>query len=170
MAAKKYLSIIAGIITEIIATVVSVGAADDGKIVALDSTGKLDASVMPVGITADTQQVVASEALAAGDYVNIWDNAGSTRVRKADATVAGKEANGFVIAAVSNAATATVYFEGSNTQLSSLTGGRTYFLATTAGAVTLTAPSGSGNIVQEVGRSTSATVINFEPSKPVTLA
>jgi len=44
--------------------------------------------------------------------------------RKADATTAGKEANGFVLSAVTLGNNATVYFDGTDTQLSSLTPGR----------------------------------------------
>jgi hypothetical protein len=63
-----------------------------------------------------------------------------------------------------------VYFEGTNTQLTGLTGGAMYFLSTTAGGVTSTAPSASGNVVQKLGRALSATEINFEPSDPIVLA
>lgn len=168
MAAKKYISLVSGILTEIQALVTSAGAGDDGKLVALDATGKLDGSVMPVGIGADTAAITASEALAAGDLVNIWNSTGF-KVRKADATTPGKEAHGFVLAAVSNGATATVYFEGSNTQKSGLSPGP-YFLSTTAGAITQTPPSTAGQIVQEIGYATSATVLNFQAQRPVTLA
>jgi hypothetical protein len=48
----------------------SAGAADAGKVVQLDGSGRLDNSVMPVGIGADTKVMMASEALAAGDFVN----------------------------------------------------------------------------------------------------
>lgn len=87
------------------------------KVVKLGADGKLDVTVMPTGIGADTAVIVASEALAAGDLVNIWNDGGTAKVRKADASVAGKEAHGFVLAAVSNAANATVYFEGSNNSM-----------------------------------------------------
>lgn len=169
MAAKKYLDVVAGVLTQVQALVTSAGAGDDGKIVALDATGKLDTSVMPVGIGADTAAITASEALTAGDLVNVWNSAGSFRVRKADATTAGKEAHGFVLAAVSNGATATVYFEGSNTQRSGLTPGP-YWLSITAGGITQTPPSTSGNVVQVVGYATSATVLNFQATPPITLA
>lgn len=169
MAGKKYISNSAGTLTEVAATQTSAGAGNAGDIVALDASGKLDTSVMPTGIGADTAVIVASEALSAGDLVNIWDSAGTTKVRKADATTAGKEAHGFVLSAVSNAANATVYFEGSNTAKSGLTGGKLY-LATTAGGTTSTAPSGSGNVVQIVGFATSATVLNFQSGTPIVLA
>lgn len=143
-------------------TTSSAGAGDAAKVVALDSAGRIDSSMMPVGIGADTATIVASESLAAGDFVNIWDDAGTAKVRKADATTAGKEADGFVLAAVSSAANATVYFEGQNTQLTSLTRGARYFLSTTAGGVTTTAPSSSGNVVQYLGKAISTTAIAFE--------
>lgn len=168
--AQKFLRILAGVIAELEALVTSGGAGDAGKIVATDSTGKLDQSLMPVGMGADTKILVASENLAAGDKVNIWNDAGTAKARKADATTAGKEANGFVLAAVSLGNNATVYFDGTNTQLSGLTPGAVYYLATVAGQITTTPPSGSGNVVQRVGRALSATELSFEPGEPITLA
>jgi hypothetical protein len=148
--------------------VISAGAGDSGKLAALDGAGRLDSSVLPVGIGADTQSIQASENLSAGDIVNIWNNTGA-RVRKADATTAGKEAHGFVLSAVTSGANATVYFEGSNTSVTGLTPG-VLFLATTAGGVTATAPSTSGNIAQRVGFATGATTMNFQSQPPVTKA
>ena len=95
---------------------------------------------------------------------------GTAKARKADATTAGKEANGFVLSAVTLGNNATVYFDGTDTQLSSLTPGAVYYLATTAGGVTDTPPSGSGNVLQRVGRALSATELTFEPGEPITLA
>jgi len=146
----------------------SAGAGDAGKLCQLDGSGRLDSTMMPVGIGADTATITASEALAAGDFVNIWNSSGA-KVRKADATVAGKEAHGFVLAAVSNGASATVYFEGTNTGVTGQTPGPV-FLSTTAGLAAGAAPSGSGNIVQRVGFAVSATAINFQSQPPVTLA
>lgn len=168
MAAKTFLRQVAGIFTEIKGIVVSAGAGNDGDIPALDATGRLDSSVMPVGIGADTAQIVTSEALAAGDFVNIWNSTGA-KARKADATTAGKEAHGFVLAAVASAGTATVYFEGTNTQVSGQTPGPVY-LQTTAGTAGTTVPSTAGNVVQRLGVATSATSINFEGYPAVTLA
>ena len=147
----------------------SAGAEDSGKLPALDAAGRLDTSFMPTGIGADTSSIVSSENLAAGDLVNIWNNTGTANVRKADATVAGKEAHGFVLSAVTSPAAATVYFEGSNTGVTGLTPGP-QFLSTTAGLCTATAPSAAGNVVQRVGLATSATSINFEAGTPVVLA
>lgn len=154
--------------TEVVATQTG-GAGNENKIPALNSAGRWDETMMPTGIGADTQLIEASEALSAGDLVNIWNDGGTPKVRKADATSAGKEAMGFVLAAVTSGNDATVYFEGNNEQVSGLTAGRLY-LATTAGAVTNTAPSGTGNVVQRVGFATAAASMNFDAGPAVVLA
>lgn len=165
----KYLSLVNGTAKEVVATVTSSGVSNAGNMIALDSAGRLDSSVMPSGIGADTLSVVASEALSAGNLVNIWDDSGTTKVRKADATSIGKEAHGFVLSAVLLGNSATIYFEGSNTNVTGLTGGK-QFLSTSAGLASVTPPSGSGNIVQIVGFATSATVMNFQSGTPIILA
>lgn len=146
----------------------SAGAGDAAKMVQLDGTGRIDSTMMPVGIGADTAAITASENLAAGDFVNIHNSTGA-KARKADATTAGKEAHGFVLGAVTSGNPATVYFEGTNTGITGATPGVVY-LHTTAGGFTSTAPSSTGNAVQRVGIAVSATAINFEPHPPVILA
>ena len=168
MAAKKFLRYVNNIITEVLGVQTSAGAASAGDIPALDESGRIDMSMMPVGLGADTAAIAASEALAAGDFVNIWNSSGA-KVRKADATVAGKEAHGFVLAAVANGANATVYFEGTNTQVTGQTPGNAY-LQTTAGKSGPTAPSAAGNVVQCVGFATGPTAVNFNAGMPVVLA
>ena len=169
MAAKKLLRLVGGIITEVFGVQTSAGAANAGDIVSLDDTGRIHSTMMPVGIGADTAEIEASEALAAGDYVNVWADAGAFKARKADATVAGKDAHGFVLAAVTSGANAAVYFEGTNTQVTGQTPGNV-FLQTTAGAGGATVPSAAGNVVQQVGVAVSATAVNFERGVAVTLA
>ena len=168
MAAKKFLRLVNGVLTEIFGVQTSAGAGNAGDLVSLDNSGRIDNSMMPVGIGADTSTISASETLAAGDWVNVWNNSGA-KVRKADATTAGKEAHGFVLAAVTSGNPATVYFEGTNTQVTGQTPGPVY-LQTTAGTGGATIPSVSGNVVQSIGVAVSATAVNFERSAPVTLA
>lgn len=168
MAAKKFLRLVNGVLTEIFGVQASAGAGNAGDLVSLDDSGRIDNSMMPVGIGADTSTISASETLAAGDWVNVWNNSGA-KVRKADATTAGKEAHGFVLAAVTSGNPATVYFEGTNTQVTGQTPGPVY-LQTTAGTGGATIPSASGNVVQSIGVAVSATAVNFERSAPVTLA
>lgn len=166
---KKFIKNNAGTLTEEAALTTSAGAGDADRVPALDASGRLDASFMPTGIGADTASIASSENLAAGDLVNVWNDAGSPKVRKADATTAGKEAHGFVLAAVTSPANATVYFEGTNAQVTGLTAGP-LFLSTTPGLATSTAPSASGNVVQRVGLATAAASMNFESGTPVVLA
>jgi hypothetical protein len=201
MAAKKYLSKVTGITTEIqandssagagdagklvalnasgvlAASIVnsvtsSAGAGDTGKIVALDAAGKIDSTMMPTGVGADTKTFTASETLAAGDIVNIWDDSGTPKVRKADASGgAAKAADGFVLSGFASAATATVYFDGTITGLSGLTGGTRYFLSgSSAGTPTATAVSTTAYNSQTVGKALSSTELSFEAGEICILA
>lgn len=148
----------------------SAGAGDAGKIVALDGAGKLDSTLLPTGVGADTTSIEASENLAAGDFVNIHESTGA-KVRKADASDATKPAHGFVLASVTSGNNATVYFEGENNQVSGLTAGAIQFLdTTTAGGTTETPPSTTGNIAQRLGVAKSATSMDVDLSVPVVRA
>ena len=168
--ANKYLKQVAGVLTEQAATVTSAGAGNAGEIPALDSTGKLDTSVMPVGFAAETDQFTASENLSAGDFVNLFASSGA-KCRKADASSAGKPADGFVLAAVTSGAVATVYrISQLNSQRSGMTPGAAQFLsASTPGGVTETAPSAAGQVVQFLGTARSATELVFARTMPITL-
>lgn len=145
------------------------GSGNEGKIPSLDANGRLDETMMPTGIGADTANITASEALAAGDFVNVYNNAGTANVRKADATTNGKPAHGFVKSSVANARTATVFFEGNNDAVTGATGGIIY-LSATAGGFTSTAPTSANNLVQRIGVATSSTNINFERTNGIKLA
>lgn len=167
MAAKKYLKIGTNSKPEeVVATVVSAGAANAGDIPALDDNGQLDNSTMPNGVGVTITTCPASEALSAGNWVNVWNDSGTLKARKADATTTGKEANGYVLAAVSSGGTATVYRVGKNSQLSGLTLDAEYFLSTTPGSQTTTAPSSAGNVSQSLGKAESTTTIVFDPGVP----
>ena len=164
MAGLSFLRNVAGRLTEILGLQTSAGAGDAGKIAALDSTGRFDITMMPVGITPEVASCTTSEDIAAGSWCNLYLSGGVLTARKADATAAGKECNGFVLASTTSGQTATVYLDGSNTQVTGLTIGTSYFLDTTAGGSTATAPSGSGNVVQCLGKATAATALMFVPT------
>lgn len=168
--ADKYIRNNAGTLTETEAAETSTGAGDAGRIVGLDSTGRIDATMMPTGIAADVTSIVAGEALSAGDFVNVHDDAGAFKVRKADASTTGKEAHGFVLSAATVGNNVDVYWEGTNGQLSGLTPGVQFLSAVTPGAASATAPSASGQVVQRLGVATTATSLAFEATQPIVLA
>ena len=167
----KPLHLVNGLPTEVPAVSVSAGAGDAGKLPELGSNGRFDESLMPPGIGADTKIIEASETLAAGDFVTIYDNGGTAAVRLADASDgAPGQAHSFVRDGVASGANATVYFEGPNDQLSGLTPGTTYVLShTTPGKVVALsgASTTAGHILQVLGVATEATEINVEIAKPI---
>ena len=170
--ADKYLSYdrTTGRIKEKEATVESSGSADAGKIVALGSDGKLSSTVLPAGSEESAISLQAYETLSAGDCVNIFDDGGTPKVRKADAS-SNKPAHGYVLDSASAGGTVTVYFDGHNTQLSDLTPGKYYFLsATTPGGVSDTPPSETGYLAQRLGVAINANTIDVEIEDPIELA
>jgi hypothetical protein len=169
--ADKPIQVVSGVLTEVEGKQSSAGAGDAGKIVALDSSGKIDSSMMPVGIGAATKTALASENLSAGDIVNLYNNSGTINARKADASGGtAKRANGFVLSAVTSGQNATVYLDGTITGLSSLTPGAAYFLSGTAGGVTTTAPTTATHICQKIGDAISTTEISVEIGEPIVRA
>lgn len=114
--------------------------------------------------------ITASEDLAARDLVNIWSSAGAARARKADADDPLKDAWGYVLAAVSSGNPALVLPIGLITGFSGLTDGAEYFLSSTAGGVTDTAPTGAGKIQQSIGRAVGDTAILFVRGEPLELS
>jgi hypothetical protein len=147
---------------------VSAGAGSASKIPQLDATGRIDVSMMPPGVSADVGVIQATEALAAGSYVNVYNVSGAKRCRLADCSN-GRQAHGYVITGVTSGANATVYFNSLNTQVSGRTPGAVQFLGT-AGAGTETAPSTAGYIMQVLGDAVDTNTVNFQPDRPIVLA
>jgi len=169
------LQLISGVIQRIVANVTSAGAADAGKLIQLNGSGKLDTTLLPAAALVGNEDysLVASEALSAGDLINVFDNAGTPNIRKADATDATKPPMGFVVAAVSMGASGTARI--GNGVIAGKTGlvigSRYYLSAATPGGITTTAPSATGNVVYAVGRAKSATEFNYvDDTTPVVLA
>lgn len=138
----------------------SAGAGDAGEIVALDSEGKIDPSMLR---DIDNLVMPASEGLSAGDYINIWDDAGTVKARKADNSN-GRDAHGYVKDTVIAAANVTVFFEGANTNLSGLTAGDRVYLGVTGDVIQtpLDPVSDAGKIHQYLGIAVSATSVNVD--------
>ena len=168
MPGNKYLSNNAGQIQEVVSVNTSAGGADANKIIALNASGKIDASMLLATDVEDAYMATASENLAAGDNINVWNDGGSPKVRLADNSN-NRPAHGFLKAAILLGATGLVYKEGTNDQLTGLAPGTVYFLGT-AGGTTATAPTGTGVIVQRIGIAYSTTDLDFERAQPILLA
>jgi hypothetical protein len=124
----------------------------------VDVSGAIDAAA--------SAPATATEAIAAGAFVNVYSVSGAAKIRNANATDASKPCNGFVATAITSGATGSVRGSGGKiTGLSGLTPGATYYLGTTAGTITTTAPTTDGNLVQEIGVAVSATELLFNPKQ-----
>lgn len=160
-ATQGFLARVAGKTKQVFGLAQSTGVADAGKLVSTDSSGKLDMSLMPVGIGANTIIAAASEAIGAGKFVNFYSNAGALGVRLADNSN-GRQADGYVKDAVANAAQATVYpLDTTNTALTGLAPGSRYWLGTAGGVIVAALDpadtANTGKLCQELGVAKSAT-------------
>lgn len=165
----KYLSINAsGDKQEVAATAASTGVSEAGKIVALDTNGKISDTMMPTGVSAEVKVLPTSENLGALDMVNVYDNSSTSTARKADKSN-GRACNGYVVSAVTSPANANVYTDGIIPGLSGMTPGATQYLDD-AGGITETPTTTTGEILQRVGVALSATELLFEPGEPITRA
>lgn len=168
MATDKFLSIDTdGNMVEESALQTSSGSGDSGKVIQTNDSGVVDETMLP---TYEGIDLTASEALDAGDLINVWDDAGTAKMRKADAS-GGKPAHGYVLNSVSSTSTGTAYGEGKLTGLSGLTPGASQFLSdSTAGTVTESPVTTSGNLLQKVGEAVSTTTVAFERREAITRA
>lgn len=141
----------------------------NNKVLMTNGSGQIDPSTLPAGVGAATATITASENLTANDLVNIWNDGGTEKVRRADATTVGKECSGYVLAGVSAGSPATVYFTDRITGLSGKTPGARQYLSTTPGAMTQTPPSATGNVVQFIGLAYGTAAVAFYPSDPIEL-
>lgn len=140
----------------------SSGAADAGKIPALNAKGEIDKTMLP---NIEIKTRLAAENLTAGQYVYI-DAAEEVNIASAD--VGGNPTFGYVEDTVLAGASVDVYFDGTNASLSALIPGDEYFLSdVTPGAVVNTAPVGANKIIQSVGYAISPTEIQTNFSRPI---
>ena len=156
---NTFLSLTTGGIKQLLSAI-SAFTGNANEIVATDGSGLIDSSLLPPGTGPVTVTATAVGTLAAGDFVELFDNAAVLSVRKADDAL-GIPANGFVLAAIPDTTTGTVYLSGSNTAVSGLTPGDKYFLGPTGTIDQTPDPATNGSIVQLIGTAVSATEINF---------
>lgn len=157
--ADKLLQRVAGATKQYTPVQASAGAADAGKVPALNSSGKIDSSMLE--IASASRPVTASEALGAGKFVNLFSDAGTLKARLADNSN-NRPAHGFVKVAASADTTATVFpLDTTNDALTGLTIGSVYFLGTAGGVISTPldgADAGTAGFVdQKLGTAVSAT-------------
>lgn len=165
MAAEKFLRIddTTGLAIERSAIDASTGSADAGRLVATDINGLISPTFLP---TDGSATLTATETLAAGDLISLWDN-GGIKMRKATNTGHATRAQGFVNSGVASGATGVAILgDGINTGVSGLAVAGRYFLGT-SGAVTTTPPTASGSIVQFVGTARASTELNVVLGDPL---
>lgn len=168
--ADEYAAIVTGALlfypleTADIGETVNLKAVTDGQSVDLAPVASFTFGGSSSG-TASGVEAVASEDLAVGEFVSFHLDSSVLKVRKADASDDTRLIDGYVTAAFATGATATVYTEDGSvmTGLSGLTIGAEYFLSETAGALTATAPSTTGAVIQRAGKALSATSLLFRP-------
>lgn len=148
------------------AATTSAGAANAGDIIALDSSGLIDPSLLPVD---GVKNIEVGETVSAGDFVEIYDDAGTTKIRPADNSN-GREANGFVKVGGAVASSVNVFFDGSNSSLTGLTAGARHYLST-AGDVTSTPldPATETGLHQFLGVAASSTELCVQIEDCITI-
>lgn len=128
-----------------------------------DSSGVLqsvaaDGTVSSLG--ENLLSVTAGEALSAGNWVYIKNSDGKAYKAKADASTTAP-AVGVVNAAALLGASCLIQTEGFFASTSLTTGSTYYLSAATGGAMTTTAPTATGQLIQVLGVATSATKLEM---------
>ena len=132
----------------------SAGSGSAGAIPALNAAGLIDETMLPEALATT---ILASEAIAAGAMVNVWDNSGTLNVRNANATDTTKPCNGWAPSAIGSSSTGQINFGGINPSvaLGAFTVaniGQQVFLSTVSGGVVIASNAfSSGNLVQSLG-------------------
>lgn len=159
----KFITLVSGV-QKLVSAVQVGGSGKENSVVATGADGLIDSSLMPSGFGVDAISVPASENLAGGDFINLWNDGGTVKARKANASAEGTRAMGFVLSSVVSPANALVYLEGRNTAKTGLTLAQQYWLSDSVpGDVTTTPPStGAGKIVQLLGMAYSPTAMSTE--------
>lgn len=134
----------------------------------LTGNGAADPTFQAPTALANTMSVTVTETIAAGAMINLWASTG-LKVRNADNTDATKQADGFALTGAASGAITVVIGSAPNTQQTSLTVGTRYFLGT-AGAVTATAPTSSGDLVQSLGIAVTTTELQVIIGNVTTIA
>lgn len=116
----------------------------------------------PTSASRDVKE--AFETLAPLEFVNVFDDSGTTKIRLADASAFATRAHGFVLLDYTAGEQAVFFIEGVIDGFVGLTIGDPVFLDVVAGQVTQTPPStiGSDAVWQKVGTAFDTTRLRVE--------
>jgi len=171
--ANGHLEVNAGTTLDMTAPTVDINASNivtvDSPVLALGEGSSLGISA-PLLPTTDhtstglTAQMLAGGAITAFQTVCIHTTTGEVVISDSDA-IATMPVIGIAPAAISDTNTGTILLQGFiRDDTWNWTLGGILYASTTAGAMTHTAPSGTGDLVQAVGIALSADVVYFNPS------
>jgi hypothetical protein len=114
--------------------------------------------------------VLASEAISAGAFINIYNNSGTINVRNAKADDPAKFAVGFSPLAIGNGAVGFILFFGLNSAITVATPASQVWLSdSVAGSFQTSAPTTAGHIIQSLGPAVDGVGIIFHPGPTVEL-
>jgi len=172
MAIQKILVIDAnGDVAEYTPVETSAGSADGGKFGVLNTaTGRFDISMMPAELEVETLDLPCSENVSAGDYLNVWNDTGTLKFRKADASAIGKKADFYTLESKTTGQTVRGHKGGLNNQVTGKTAGDEQFLSdsTPGGTVTkANIPTTTNHIRQYLGKATATDVIYSQIEEPI---
>ena len=164
---NKFLTLLADGATHLVAAISSSGGiVDKEKIVATNAEGTIDITLLPTGLDTSAENMLAAESISAGDFINIFEDQGTRKVRLADAANL-RPAHGFVLTNLALGDSGSIYTAGVNSQLTNLVPGRKYFLNIVPGAIIPLINLVSGNLVQSLGTAISSTQLRFEFDEPI---
>jgi hypothetical protein len=107
---------------------------------------------------------IATDTLVAGNIVNLYNSSG-LRAQLANATNNTKPARAICTIGGAIGAYVECILLGASSAIAGLTIGVDYYLSTTSGLITSTAPATVGNIVQKLGYPLGANRFYFNPSQ-----
>lgn len=145
----------------------SAGGADANKVIATNGSGVLDVSFLPPGVEVQVRSVPSTDDFVAGDFVNIYDNAGTDSARFAVANDITRRAHGYVLASSTTGDIVDVYVTGVNNQVTGTANVEYYLSSTTPGAATATAPAQTTNHFLQVLGHGDGNGIKFEYDQPI---
>lgn len=115
-------------------------------------------------LTRSSAMIKATEDIEAGDFVNIYDNGGSTEMRLAIASDPTLGATAFVLADITAGGNGRAFFAGLNTAAPVLTTiTEVYLNDSVGGKAAAIKPTTSGHIIQPLGVAIATVGIFFMP-------